>query len=184
MRSLNGHVSRLTAVAILSMALLTVASSRAAPPPAAPPPAALPPAAPTPIAQGDVGGRRPPAVRPAATIDGRLPRSPTRTLPAKPFANYVRPSPVSPYMNLFRSDNAGGTIDNYSTLVKPLLQQQRMNRTAMYNRSRLDALEPSLRRNERNLDRIHRRTQMLEGRLPTTRTSSRFMNYGGRFGQR
>lgn len=179
MRSLNGHLPCLTAVAILSMAMLTVASSRAAPPPAA-----LPPAAPTPIAQGDVVGRRPPAVRPAATIDGRLPRSPTPTLPAKPFANFVPPSPVSPYMNLFRTDNAGGTIDNYSTLVKPLLQQQRMNRVTMYNRSRLDALEPSLRRNERNLDRIHRRTQMLEGRLPTTRTSSRFMNYGGRFGRR
>ncbi len=179
MRSPNRRFPRLTAVAMLWMAVLIVASSRAAPPPAAPPPAA-----PTPTVRGDVGGQLPGASRPVATIDGRLPQSPTPRLPAKPFANYVRPSPISPYMNLFRTDTAGGTIDNYSTLVKPLLQQQRMNRTVARNRGRLNAMEPSLLRNERNLERISRQTQVLQGRLPTTGVSSRFMNYGRYFGQR
>ena len=32
----------------------------------------------------------------------------------------------SAYMNLFRSNN-GGTIDNYSSLVRPQLQQQALN---------------------------------------------------------
>jgi hypothetical protein len=48
--------------------------------------------------------------------------------PVKPFAS-VRPfeSGVSPYMGLFRNDTAGGTIDNYSTLVRPALDQRSMN---------------------------------------------------------
>ncbi len=36
-------------------------------------------------------------------------------------------SGVSPYMNLFRNDTAGGTIDNYSTYVRPALDQRSMN---------------------------------------------------------
>jgi hypothetical protein len=49
-------------------------------------------------------------------------------VPAKPFAT-ARPfaSGVSPYMGLFRNDTAGGTIDNYSTLVRPALDQRSMN---------------------------------------------------------
>jgi hypothetical protein len=46
----------------------------------------------------------------------------------KAFANQkVITSGVSPYMNLFRNDTAGGTIDNYSTFVRPALEQQSMN---------------------------------------------------------
>jgi hypothetical protein len=48
--------------------------------------------------------------------------------PTKPFAD-ARPfsNGVSPYMGLFRNDTAGGTIDNYSTLVRPALDQRGMN---------------------------------------------------------
>jgi hypothetical protein len=48
--------------------------------------------------------------------------------PAKAFSG-ARPfsSGVSPYMNLFRNDTAGGTIDNYSTFVRPALDQRSMN---------------------------------------------------------
>jgi hypothetical protein len=48
--------------------------------------------------------------------------------PPKAFAD-VRPfsGGVSPYMNLFRNDTAGGTIDNYSTFVRPALDQRSMN---------------------------------------------------------
>ncbi|MCE5267515.1 MAG: hypothetical protein LLG00_06480, partial [Planctomycetaceae bacterium] len=41
--------------------------------------------------------------------------------------NQVSSSGVSPYLQLFRNDTAGGTIDNYTTLVRPALQQQRLN---------------------------------------------------------
>jgi len=41
----------------------------------------------------------------------------------KPFTN-VRQSPaISPYLNLYRLDNEGGTIDNYATLVRPEVRQ-------------------------------------------------------------
>jgi hypothetical protein len=52
-----------------------------------------------------------------------MPVAPTKPFAsAKPFA-----SGVSPYMGLFRNDTAGGTIDNYSTLVRPALDQRSMN---------------------------------------------------------
>jgi autotransporter-associated beta strand protein len=39
----------------------------------------------------------------------------------------TKDKPVSPYMNVYRTDNAGGTIDNYNTVVKPYLDQQQQN---------------------------------------------------------
>jgi hypothetical protein len=44
----------------------------------------------------------------------------------KAFAGYRPTSGVSPYLNLFRRDNLG-TVDNYSTLVRPQLDQRNMN---------------------------------------------------------
>jgi hypothetical protein len=45
----------------------------------------------------------------------------------KPFAG-VTPSPtVSPYLNLFREDLSGNDDLNYQTLVRPQLEQQRVN---------------------------------------------------------
>jgi hypothetical protein len=41
---------------------------------------------------------------------------------ARPFS-----SGVSPYMNLFRNDTNGGTIDNYTTFVRPAINQQSLN---------------------------------------------------------
>jgi hypothetical protein len=45
----------------------------------------------------------------------------------KPFAGYQPPGGVSPYMNLFRSGTDNGTIDNYTSLVRPQLNQQYLN---------------------------------------------------------
>jgi hypothetical protein len=53
---------------------------------------------------------------------GPQPTSPKAFATARPFS-----SGVSPYMNLFRNDTAGGTIDNYSTYVRPSLDQRSMN---------------------------------------------------------
>jgi len=49
---------------------------------------------------------------------------------AKPFENLDRGSAISPYLNLFNTGISGGsaTIDNYNVLVRPQLQQQRVNR--------------------------------------------------------
>jgi hypothetical protein len=46
----------------------------------------------------------------------------------KPFSTLQPQSPVSPYLNLFRTD-ANGQVNqfNYSTLVQPQLQQQQLN---------------------------------------------------------
>jgi hypothetical protein len=51
-----------------------------------------------------------------------------RMAPEKPFST-MRPfsSGVSPWMNLFRNDTGGGSIDNYTTLVRPALDQRSMN---------------------------------------------------------
>lgn len=49
-------------------------------------------------------------------------------MPEKPFAkSQPFSSGVSPYMGLFRNDTAGGTIDNYTTFVRPQLDQRGMN---------------------------------------------------------
>lgn len=45
----------------------------------------------------------------------------------RPFANYSSPQAVSPYMNLFRSNTSLGTAGNYYTLVRPQIEQQRVN---------------------------------------------------------
>jgi hypothetical protein len=44
----------------------------------------------------------------------------------KAFGGYHPTSGISPYLNMFRRDN-GGTVDNYSTLVKPQLDQRNLN---------------------------------------------------------
>jgi hypothetical protein len=45
----------------------------------------------------------------------------------KPFSNFSPAPTVSPYMNLFRDDFEGNDDFNYQTLVRPMLEQQRVN---------------------------------------------------------
>ena len=49
------------------------------------------------------------------------------SLRSKPFSSYTASPTVSPYLNLFRDDFSGQRDFNYSTLVKPALQQQQLN---------------------------------------------------------
>lgn len=49
------------------------------------------------------------------------------SLRSKPFSSYQPAPTVSPYLNLFRDDFSGQRDFNYSTLVKPALQQQQLN---------------------------------------------------------
>jgi hypothetical protein len=62
-----------------------------------------------------------PSNRPAASVgSASVPQS-------KPFSSYSPQPTVSPYLNLFRVDLNGNNDFNYSTLVQPQLQQQRLN---------------------------------------------------------
>lgn len=63
--------------------------------------------------------------RPAAGFNAGGSRS---NVTSKPFSNLNRRPTVSPYLNLFNeSFDEGGTDLNYQTLVRPQLQQQRIN---------------------------------------------------------
>src|SRR4051812_4544492 len=69
----------------------------------------------------------------------------------KPFSTLQPQSPVSPYLNLFRTDSNGAVNQfNYSTLVQPQLQQQQVNeqlqRQNLQNSRRLQqiAAQPQL----------------------------------------
>jgi hypothetical protein len=46
---------------------------------------------------------------------------------SKPFTGYDPGPTVSPYLNLFREDFDGNSDFNYTTLVRPQLQQQQIN---------------------------------------------------------
>jgi autotransporter-associated beta strand protein len=61
-----------------------------------------------------------------AIPDARTVQAPAATTLgiAKPFSNYAASPAVSPWMNLYRNGTANGTIDNYTTLVRPELAQQ------------------------------------------------------------
>jgi len=46
----------------------------------------------------------------------------------KPYSEYTREPSVSPYINLYRPEGAFGTVGNYYSLVRPMVQQQQINR--------------------------------------------------------
>ncbi|MFO0791072.1 MAG: hypothetical protein U0805_16555 [Pirellulales bacterium] len=68
----------------------------------------------------------------------------TSSLASKPFSAYTSQPTVSPYLNLFRVDLNGNNDFNYSTLVRPQLQQQQVNqqleRQNLQNARRLQAI--------------------------------------------
>ena len=74
-------------------------------------------------------------------------------------------------MNLYRTGNAGGTIDNYTTLVRPELDQRRTNQQFG---SDINSLENSSRVQGFNLNQLNRDTQNLQG----VKYQQFFMNYG------
>ncbi|MFO0789294.1 MAG: hypothetical protein U0805_07550 [Pirellulales bacterium] len=63
---------------------------------------------------------------------------------SKPFSAYQSQPTVSPYLNLFRNDLNGNSSLNYSTLVRPQLQQQQTNdqleRQNLQNARRLQSI--------------------------------------------
>lgn len=104
----------------------------------------------------------------------------------KPFANVQLPSPVSPWLNLFRNDNSG--ISNYYTLVEPQLRQQQVNlQQQNVNRTQ----QAVVQRQERQLQdlslQFRAQTQPRlgpTGNLRYVPAGYRFMNYSHYFGGR
>ncbi len=96
--------------------------------------------------------------------------------PEKAFAGY-RPSSsgVSPYMNIFRNDTAGGTIDNYSTYVRPALDQRSMNQ--QFN---MDLY--GLERNSRLQQSAMRAMNQNTNRSLQSVGTPQYMNYGNYYG--
>jgi hypothetical protein len=74
-------------------------------------------------------------------------------------------------MNLFRTGNNNGTVDNYSTLVKPQLDQQRANQQFGAD---IQGLDKSNRVQRLNIQQLNRDTRTLQG----VNASQYFMNYG------
>jgi hypothetical protein len=93
--------------------------------------------------------------------------------PDKAFSGYqMNTSGVSPYMNLFRRDTAGGTVDNYTTLVRPALEQQMANQ-----RFNMDiyGLERNARIQQHSLQQIERQNYRMPQSIGTPQF---YMNYG------
>ncbi len=94
--------------------------------------------------------------------------------PEKVYTGYqMNSTGVSPYMNLFRRDTAGGTVDNYTTLVRPALEQQMANQ-----RFNMDiyGLERNARIQQSSLQQIERQN----ARAPQSiGTPQYYMNSGG-----
>jgi hypothetical protein len=78
-------------------------------------------------------------------------------------------------MGLFRNDTAGGTIDNYSTLVRPALDQRSMNQ--QFNLD-LYGLERNARLQNMTLQQMDRYNQ--NSRDPQSISTPQFYrNFGG-----
>ncbi len=90
----------------------------------------------------------------------------------KPFSGAAQQSSgVSPYMNLFRNGNSNGTIDNYTTLVRPELDQRRAN---LKFGADIHGLENSTHVQGLSIQQLNRDTQNLQG----VNATQYFMNYG------
>jgi hypothetical protein len=90
----------------------------------------------------------------------------------KPYSGYSQSTATSsPYMNLFRTGSNNGTVDNYSTLVKPELEQRRANQKFG---SDIHGLENSTHVQGLSIQQLNRETQSLQG----VNATQYFMNYG------
>lgn len=99
-------------------------------------------------------------------------------LSEKAFSGYRVTSGVSPYMNLFRRDSLG-TIDNYTSLVRPELDQRRVNQ--QYGRD-IRGLEQSTRAQGSSLQQLNRDTRSLQG-VGTPQFYQNYGNYYQGYGQ-
>ena len=91
---------------------------------------------------------------------------------AKPYSGYAQSNTTSsPYMNLFRGGTNNGTVDNYSTLVRPDLDQKRANQKFGAD---IHGLENSTHVQGMSIQQLNRDTQSLQG----VNATQYYMNYG------
>ncbi|NLX98960.1 MAG: hypothetical protein GXY83_22675 [Rhodopirellula sp.] len=116
-------------------------------------------------AQGTVVPRVP-------TIQAGLPMAPP-LLSEKPFSTYRAPAPVSPYMNLYQRNNSGGAVNNYYSLVRPLLEQKVYNQEV---ERQIQSLDAATRLQSQSLNQINQRTNYLYG-VPQGGSFMQFQNH-------
>jgi hypothetical protein len=87
----------------------------------------------------------------------------------KAFADYHPTSGVSPYMNLFRVQ--GDTLDNYTSLVRPQIDQRFFNRQLNQD---IRTLQNSARTQGVDLRQLYRSNESLQG----VATPQYYQNYG------
>ncbi len=98
------------------------------------------------------------------------PIAPTATY-EKPFSDYVAPPTYSPYMNLYRF-NPRGPIDNYYSLVRPMVQQNTLNQQY---RGQLQGLQMNNQLQRTMIQRLQQQNQALQG----TYQPGYYQNQGG-----
>ena len=75
---------------------------------------------------------------------------------AKPFQNYKRKSPYSPYMSLFRDQDSARGVNNYYNLVKPALEQGQQNRQF---RGQINGLQSASSYQNQSIQQINQQNQ-------------------------
>jgi hypothetical protein len=97
--------------------------------------------------------------------------SPTQANPKAFAGTQMNTGGSSPYMNIFRGGTNNGTIDNYTTLVRPQLDQRRTNQQFGAD---INSLEMNSRVQGFHINQLNRETQNLQG----VKAQQYFMNYG------
>ncbi len=117
------------------------------------------------------GGGRSSFTSQAAAQSMSAPRMPVRGgASQKPFSGYTRQSGVSPYMNLYRSTGRFGGVDNYNSLVRPMLRQRQENRQTQLD---LQRLRMNSGAQGTQLQQLNQRTSNVRG----TGQPNRFRNF-------
>jgi len=106
-------------------------------------------------------------IRSGARYDVPVSAAPT----SKPFSGFTPSPTVSPWMNMFREDLSGTGDLNYQTLVRPQLNQERINRQV--ERQNMELGQRVQAMSARNAYNPEGSQQMYPTGHPTT-----FMNYG------
>lgn len=112
-----------------------------------------------------------PNVGQSVGVGTALNAGPAVGLGSKPFSNVTSDPVVSPWMNMFREDLSGTGDLNYQTLVRPQLNQERINRQV--ERQNMELGQRVQAMSARNAYNPEGSQQMYPTGHPTT-----FMNYG------
>lgn len=140
------------------------------------------PTAPTAGRGGDSDAYRPRARSAVGQMEGQQTRAgagmggtasfmaPPASMPDKAFSGYRPTSGVSPWLNMFRRDSLG-TVDNYTTLVRPQLDQRYLNQQFGQD---IGGLERNARMQGYNLMQQNQQQRSLQG----VGTPQFYMNYG------